>query len=60
MIGLSHKQLKLQASDLQLYLKRGSGTGVSCEFCKTFKNTFFTEHLWTTASEILKLLLQAF
>ena len=24
---------------------------VSCEFCKIFKNTFFTEHLWTTASE---------
>ena len=23
----------------------------SCEFCETFKNTFFTEHLQTTASE---------
>ena len=22
----------------------------TCEFCETFKNTFFTEHLWTTAS----------
>ena len=22
----------------------------SCEFCKIFKNTFFTEHLRTTAS----------
>ena len=22
----------------------------SCEFCKIFKNTFFTELLWTTAS----------
>ena len=22
----------------------------SCEFCKISKNTFFTEHLWTTAS----------
>ena len=21
-----------------------------CEFCEIFKNTFFTEHLWTTAS----------
>ena len=20
-----------------------------CEFCKIFKNNFFTEHLWTTA-----------
>ena len=24
----------------------------SCEFCESFKNTFFTELLWTTASEI--------
>ena len=24
----------------------------SCEFCKISKNTFFTEHLWTTASVI--------
>ena len=23
----------------------------SCEFCEMFKNTFFTEHLWATASE---------
>ena len=22
-----------------------------CEFCEIFKNTFFTKHLWTTASE---------
>ena len=22
----------------------------SCEFCETSKSTFFTEHLWTTAS----------
>ena len=25
---------------------------LSCEFCGTSKNTFFTEHLWTTASII--------
>ena len=24
--------------------------GFFCEFCKIFKNTFFTEHLWMTAS----------
>ena len=24
---------------------------LSCEFCKIFKNTFFTEHLWMTASK---------
>ena len=23
----------------------------SCEFCEIFKNTFFTEHFWTTASK---------
>ena len=23
----------------------------SCEFCETFKNTFFIENLWTTASQ---------
>ena len=24
----------------------------SCEFCDIFRNTFFTEQLWTNASEI--------
>ena len=23
----------------------------SCEFCEIFKNTFYREHLWATASE---------
>ena len=36
----------LKASCLQLYSKRGSGTIVSCEFCKIFKNIIFIEHLW--------------
>ena len=27
----------------------------SCEFCEISKNIFFTEHLWTTASEWNKL-----
>ena len=26
----------------------------SCEFCEISKNTFFTEHLWTTVSDIKK------
>ena len=34
--------IKLQASDLQLYWKRGSGT---YEFCKIFQNTCFLELL---------------
>ena len=28
----------------------------SCEFCEISKNTFFTEHLWTTASVCLAML----
>ena len=27
---------------------------LSCKFCEIFKNTFFTEHLWTTASITFK------
>ena len=42
--------LFLQASGLQFYLKRDYLAQVfSCEFCEIFKNTFFTEYLWTTA-----------
>ena len=26
----------------------------SCEFCEISKNIFFTDHLWTTAYQILK------
>ena len=26
----------------------------SCEFCEVYKNTFFTEHLWATASVIMR------
>ena len=37
--------------DLQRFLKRGSTQVLSCG---TFKNTFFSEHLWTTASMTLK------
>ena len=35
------------------FIKKESLTQVfSCEFCKNFKNTFFTEHLRATASEL--------
>ena len=44
--------IKLQASGLQLYIKKETLAQMfSFEFCKIFKNTFFKEHLWTTASE---------
>ena len=42
--------IKLQASGLQLYLKKDAGTGVFFEFCEISKNTFFTEHLLVAAS----------
>ena len=34
-------------------LKKETVTQIfSCEFCKVYKNTFFTEHLRTTACEV--------
>ena len=34
------------------FIKKETLTQVfSCEFCKISKNTFFTEHPWTTASK---------
>ena len=41
--------IKLQASLAQVF---------SCEFCEVSKNSFFTEHIWATASECEKDLLQ--
>ena len=39
-----------------LFIKKESLAQVlSCEFCEISKNTFFTEHLWTTASPIKKI-----
>ena len=43
--------IKLQASGLRLYWKRDSGTGVFL-WIEISKDTFFTEHLWTTASKM--------
>ena len=33
-----------------LFKKETLAQVFSCEFCDNFKNTFFTEYLWTTAS----------
>ena len=33
--------------------KETLGEVFSCEFCEISKNTFLTEHLWTTASDSL-------
>ena len=35
----------------QVYRKKTNKQVFSCELCEIFKNTVFTEHLWTTASE---------
>ena len=35
-----------------LFKKRDSGKVLSCGLCEISKNTFFSEHLWTTASEL--------
>ena len=44
--------IKLQGSDLQLYLKKALAQVFSCEFCEIFKNIFYTEHLRPAASEL--------
>ena len=52
----SHGNICARVSFLKkLQAKRDFGTGVfCCEFCEILKNTFFTEHLWTTATKLLK------
>ena len=37
--------------DLKLCQKETQEQVLSCKFCETLKNSFFTEHLWTAASE---------
>ena len=47
--------IKLQASGLQLYLKKKLWHRFFfCELCETFKNTYFEEHLRTAASHSVK------
>ena len=49
----------LQFSACNFIKKETLAQVVSCEFCEISKNTFFTEHLWETASveeNFLKLL----
>ena len=46
--------IKLQAEVCNFIKKETAAQVFSCEFCEHFKNTFLTEHLWITASEVLK------
>ena len=41
---------KLQASACNFIKKETLAHVFSCKFCKIFRNTFFTEHLWTNNS----------
>ena len=43
--------IKLQVSASNLIKKEALVQVFSCEFCEIFKNTFFTEYLWSIASE---------
>ena len=38
-------------ANLQLYQTETPTKVFSYEFCKTFMNTYFIEHLWATVSE---------
>ena len=41
------------------FIKKETLTQVfSCEFCVSSKNTFFTEHLWTTASVLMVMIIR--
>ena len=41
---------------LQAFIKKETLAQVfSCEFCEISKSTFFTEHIWATASEYYQL-----
>ena len=42
--------LKLQDSVCNFIKKETLAQVFSCEFCEISKNTYFTEHVWTTAS----------
>ena len=42
--------MKLQASNLQVFLKQTPTQVLSCEVCETFRNTYFEENLQATAS----------
>ena len=46
--------IKLQAEVCNFIKKETPAQVFSCEFCEHFKNTFLTEHLLITASEVLK------
>ena len=49
--GVLKNLAKLTGKHLCQSLFFNKVVGLRPEFCEKFKNTFFTEHFWTTASE---------
>ena len=47
--GSSHQRCSIKKVVLKNFAKTPAQV-FSCEFCEISKNTFFTEHLWATAS----------
>ena len=50
-----HRKIPVPESlfNKNLFKKEALAQVLSCEFCEISKNTFFREHLWTTAPDIL-------
>ena len=44
--------IKLQLWEPATLLKKAPTQVLSCESCKLFKNNYFEEHLWTSASKL--------
>ena len=52
--------VKLQAQVCNFIKKETPAQVFSSELCEISNNTFFTEHLWTTASEVLLIICNNF
>ena len=52
--------MKLQAEACNFIKKETQAQMFSCELCEIFNNTFFTEHLWTTASDFQEIYIETY
>ena len=52
--------IKLQAEACKFIKKETLAQMFSREFCEIFNNTFFTEHLWTTASDFQEIYVETY
>ena len=48
-----HQCLYLNKVDLNFFKKENLALVFSCDFCEISKDTFFTEYLWVTTSELV-------